>query len=133
MQTELMGRTRSFDENVVVAAATEAFLAGGYEGTSVDDLVGATGLHRGSLYQAFGSKLGLFLAGLRRVPPLDAHSPVGDLDLLVVAALELAPRQDEVRRLVAAAVQNHPDPARLLGDRLLARARVTTAQMEDPS
>ena len=128
-----MGRNRSFDENVVVAAATDAFLVGGYEGTSVDDLVGATGLHRGSLYQAFGSKLGLFLAGLRRVPPPHEQSPASDLDLLLVAALELAPRQDEVRRLVAAALQDHPDPARLLGDRLLARARVITDVTEDPS
>ena len=126
-----MGRTRSFDENVVVAAATDVFLAGGYEGTSVDDLVGATGLHRGSLYQAFGSKLGLFLAGLRRVPPLDAHSPTRDLDLLLVAALELAPRQAEVHRLVAAALRGNADPARLLGDRLLARAGLTTHEMED--
>ncbi|WP_408649259.1 helix-turn-helix domain-containing protein [Streptomyces herbicida] len=32
------------------------FAERGYEGTSVDDLVRALGVHRGSLYKVFGSK-----------------------------------------------------------------------------
>lgn len=55
-----MGRRRNFDEQVVVQAAAGAFLRAGYEGTSIEELVTATGLLRGSLYQAFGSKRGLF-------------------------------------------------------------------------
>lgn len=36
----------------------------GYEATSIDDLVVASGLKRGSMYAAFGDKRGLFLAVL---------------------------------------------------------------------
>ena len=64
-----MGRRRSVDEHAVVVAAATAFTDLGDEATAVDDLLQATGLQRGSLYQAFGSKRGLFLATLR------AHLP----------------------------------------------------------
>jgi TetR/AcrR family transcriptional repressor of nem operon len=37
----------------------------GYEGTSLKDLCSATGLHKGSLYQAFGDKHQLFLKSLK--------------------------------------------------------------------
>lgn len=43
-----------------------AFWAHGYETTSMLDLVSATGLHKGSLYQAFGNKHDLFVKSLRR-------------------------------------------------------------------
>ncbi|WP_030265346.1 TetR/AcrR family transcriptional regulator [Streptomyces sp. NRRL B-24484] len=61
-----MGRPRAFDEDEAVEAAARLFAAHGFEGTSVDDLVGALGVHRGSLYKVFGSKRGLYLAALRR-------------------------------------------------------------------
>lgn len=43
----------------------EVFCVRGYDATSIDDLVAATGLKRGSLYQAFGSKRGVFLKVLQ--------------------------------------------------------------------
>ena len=115
-----MGRNRSFDETTVLAAAGRAFLIAGYEGTSIDELVRTTGLLRGSLYQAFGSKRGLFLDALRQ----SAAGVLDDdaLDLLLIATLELAPRDDEVRRVVGATLAGSTDPAHLLGARLLARA-----------
>src|ERR1700712_4386390 len=42
----------------------DAFRRNGYEGTSMRDLADATGLGSGSLYAAFGSKDGLYLASL---------------------------------------------------------------------
>jgi TetR/AcrR family transcriptional repressor of nem operon len=44
----------------------QAFWAKGYEATSLVDLVAATGLLKGSLYQAFGDKHSLFLLALNR-------------------------------------------------------------------
>ena len=156
-----MGRLRSFDEHTVVAAASTAFTDLGYEATSVEDLLLVTGLHRGSLYQAFGSKRGLFLAALRAHlpastgPGLATSDPAGEeaettdattsdpagssidsadatlLDLLLVAALELAPRDEEVRALVARALNQQTEPehaALLLGRRLLARAHIAPDQ-----
>ncbi|MGH8889704.1 MAG: TetR/AcrR family transcriptional regulator [Acidothermaceae bacterium] len=106
-----MARPRTFDETEVLVAATEIFTRTGYEGTSIDDLVIGLGLHRGSLYQAFGSKRGLFAAALTRsidgelataMAVAVARGRVGvaaaqrlaagtALDLLLVAAIELAP------------------------------------------
>lgn len=57
-----MARQAEFDRDVVVARATAVFWERGYGKTSVGDLVAATGLQPGSLYAAFGSKKGLFLA-----------------------------------------------------------------------
>jgi TetR/AcrR family transcriptional repressor of nem operon len=59
-----MARTREFDTAKAVDAAMTAFRNRGYEGTSVEDLVEATGVGRGSLYAAFGSKDSLYLAAV---------------------------------------------------------------------
>jgi AcrR family transcriptional regulator len=59
-----VSRPRTFDDDVVKSAARELFWTHGYERTSISDIAEATGLGNGSLYAAFGSKLGLFLAVL---------------------------------------------------------------------
>ncbi|WEV47451.1 helix-turn-helix domain containing protein [Bifidobacterium sp. ESL0690] len=60
-----MARPRSFDEHQVLERCRKVFCTRGYDATSIDDLVSATGLKRGSLYQAFGSKRGVFLKVLQ--------------------------------------------------------------------
>jgi len=59
-----MGRPRKFVESDVIASASAAFTSGGYGGTTLDDLVTATGLGKQSLYNAFGGKRELFLRAL---------------------------------------------------------------------
>ena len=44
----------------------KAFWDKGFEATSLADLVSVTGLHKGSLYQAFGDKHALFIQTLNR-------------------------------------------------------------------
>lgn len=56
-----MGRSREFDENVVLQKAMELFWEQGYEKTSLNDLVEHMGIHRRSLYDTFGDKHTLFL------------------------------------------------------------------------
>jgi TetR/AcrR family transcriptional repressor of nem operon len=46
--------------------ATRLFWEQGYQGTSVSDLAGGTGLHRAAIYGQFGSKRRLFAALLQR-------------------------------------------------------------------
>jgi len=118
-----VARPRSFDEAVAVRAAAAVFAARGYEGTSVDDLVTALGIQRGSLYAAFGSKRALYLRVLGdHVQAL----PDDDLTLLLRAAVERAPVDDDVAVLVAAGLDRlrptTDDLPGLLGRELLAHA-----------
>ena len=55
-----MTRTKEYDRDEVLDAATQVFWVKGFKGTSVSDLVAATGLGKRSMYQEFGSKEGLF-------------------------------------------------------------------------
>ncbi len=61
-----MAGIRQFDHDQVVERAMVLFWRGGYGATSIGDLEAATKLRRGSLYNAFGDKQGLFLAALKR-------------------------------------------------------------------
>lgn len=60
------GRPREFKDTAVIDAAVEVFRTNGYEACSTDDLCKQTGLGRGSLYNAFGSKHELYEHALRR-------------------------------------------------------------------
>ncbi|MGN6782193.1 MAG: TetR/AcrR family transcriptional regulator [Marmoricola sp.] len=121
-----MARPRSFDEATVLQLAAAAFLRSGYEGTSVEDLTAATGLHRGSLYQAFGSKRGLFVRCLAAATEAEAATSDATTDLVLVALLELAPRDREVRSLLTTHLHRHATTAEDLGRRLLGRGGITT-------
>ncbi len=57
-----MARPREFERQEVITRAMNVFWRKGFEATSIQDLVAATGLNRGSLYNAFGDKAGLFAA-----------------------------------------------------------------------
>ncbi|MDP4331910.1 TetR/AcrR family transcriptional regulator [Curtobacterium sp. A7_M15] len=56
-----MPRPRKFDEADVIERARRTFAETGFAGTSLDDLLAATGLGRQSLYNAFGGKKELFM------------------------------------------------------------------------
>lgn len=120
-----MGRPREYERECVLDAALEVFLRQGFEATPVSDLVEATGLSRASLYLAFTDKAGLYkasldryrenqrsyLAKLRGQSP-DALSALRELFhsavaphrrmgcLVVNTAIEMAPSDDTLRRLV---------------------------------
>lgn len=55
-----MGRPKNFEPDAVIAQAMETFWTKGYAHTSPADLAEATGVAKGSLYHAFGSKRELF-------------------------------------------------------------------------
>lgn len=55
-----MARPQAFDTAHAVRAARDLFWEHGYDATSVSDLERVTGINRSSLYNAFGSKRGLF-------------------------------------------------------------------------
>src|SRR5579859_2950589 len=57
-----MAGVKQFDRKDVLESALAIFWSRGYEATSIQALVDATGVNRGSLYGTFGDKQGLFLA-----------------------------------------------------------------------
>jgi TetR/AcrR family transcriptional regulator, transcriptional repressor for nem operon len=56
-----VARPRTFDEHAVIEAALGQFRTAGYSGTSLHDLVKATGLAKASIYNAFGDKHALYI------------------------------------------------------------------------
>ena len=60
-----MARPREFEEEQVIESLMNVFWDKGYEATSMQDLVDASGLLKGSLYGAFGDKQALYLAALK--------------------------------------------------------------------
>lgn len=61
-----MAGVRKFDEQTLLDGALELFWSQGYDQTSVQDVTEATGVSNGSIYAAYGTKEGLFLAVFRR-------------------------------------------------------------------
>jgi len=59
-----MAGVKQFDPREVLDRAMALFWTRGYEATSIQDLVEATGINRGSIYATFGDKKGLFLTVL---------------------------------------------------------------------
>lgn len=115
-----MARPRNFDEDEVIERAADTFARLGYAACSVDDLVDATGLQRGSLYKAFGSKRGLFEQVLRKALVAEWHRNPAALDLMITALRELAAIDAPIAALCRAALVVYPgDTALLLGVRLL--------------
>lgn len=76
-----MARPRQFDPDELLDRSMHEFWAHGYRNTSVDDLVRATGVRPGSLYNAFpGGKRGLFLETLHRYSNLVVPEKLGALE-----------------------------------------------------
>jgi TetR/AcrR family transcriptional regulator, copper-responsive repressor len=80
------GRPPAYDRDAVVERAQLVFWREGATGASLDALGEATGLHKPSLYAAFGGKRGLYVAAL------DAYIERGAPD--VQEALARAPLRD---------------------------------------
>jgi TetR/AcrR family transcriptional repressor of nem operon len=67
---DAMARTKEFDQEQALDAAMHLFWKQGYEATSIQQLVDATGVQRQSLYDTFGSKHEMFLQSLLRYQAL---------------------------------------------------------------
>ena len=64
--TDSMVGTRQFDEDALLEAALDTFWRNGFVATSMIDVAEATGVQRGSLYNAYGDKERLFLLAFER-------------------------------------------------------------------
>ncbi len=93
-----MARPREFDRDQVVDRAVEVFWRKGFEATSIQYLVEATGLNRGSLYNTFGDKAGLFEAVFGRYLATSPTQPV-------IAAAETGPPRQVIGEFFARLVE----------------------------
>lgn len=59
-----MARPREFDIDEAIAKAMDVFWANGYQGSSLNDLLDAMQIARGSLYKAFKDKHSIYMAAL---------------------------------------------------------------------
>src|SRR6202008_4821595 len=97
-----MAGVKQFDRNEVLDRAMTTFWTRGYEATSIDDLVEATGIGRGSLYGTFGDKRQLFLAALDRY-----WDTVG---MEMFAELSRSDARHAVERMFDALIRRASDP-----------------------
>lgn len=137
-----MGRARSFDNQDILERATRLFWRNGYNGTSMRELVEATGLAKASLYNAFGNKEEIFRSVLnyyieqkqtRTLAPLDKEIPARDaliayFDNLVRMTMEN--QQTPGCLLVNTATEQgiHDQSMRALVDRGMSRTEARLAQ-----
>lgn len=125
-----MGRLKEFDETKAIDGAVDCFWARGYEATSVRDLAGHMGIGGASLYNAYGGKRALFVTALARYANRSMRERIARLEcggrpkeairafleeiiersladrdrkgcLLVNSALDVAPHDSEIGRVVA--------------------------------
>jgi TetR/AcrR family transcriptional repressor of nem operon len=75
-----MARPREFDENKVIEDLMTVFWNKGYEATTMQDLVKASGLLKGSLYGAFGDKQALYLLALKHYDRTRIQAGIDMLD-----------------------------------------------------
>ncbi|HQT26972.1 MAG TPA: helix-turn-helix domain-containing protein [Burkholderiales bacterium] len=124
-----MSRNREFDPEEALGKAMQLFWQKGYDDTSMDDVVEATGVSRYGIYSEFGSKRELFLAAMDHYQERIAGSSFGIVEqpdaslgeilryfshlaealsgsrdrlgcLMCNAATEVAPRDEDVRKKV---------------------------------
>ncbi len=99
-----MPRPREFNEDQVLDAAMHLFWVKGYPGTSMQDIVDATGLQGPSIYNAYGNKRSLFNVVLARYSE--------QVMVRFVKTIEDAPTaRSAIERLLKAIVKQHFDPA----------------------
>ncbi len=117
-----MARPRQFLEEEVVEAAAYHFATVGYNATSIDDLVAVTGLQRGSLYKAFGSKLNLFTLCFDKYAVVEnwSSSELG-IDLMIVALRDVVDQDKVIKGKAKKAISNvsKSKAATLMGLRLV--------------
>ncbi len=123
-----MARTKAFNQTEVLQKIQELFLHKGFNGTSVDDLVNASGLSRSSLYDTFGDKEHLFAETLLMYRKGNTQTMIEEIQnssdikktvadildfilqdshtkkklgcMMVNTAIELAPHQKKISKLI---------------------------------
>ena len=90
------GRPATIDPDAVARIALRLFAERGYEQTSMEDIAGAAGIGRKSLYRYFASKADLVWGGIEPVAEAAGRALDGALDAARDGALEGTGDDDNV-------------------------------------
>jgi len=103
-----VARPKEFERDVVLDRAMKVFWTRGYAATSIQLLVGRMGIQRGSLYDTFGDKRGLFFAAIEHYDRVVTGKLLAALD---------APGsgKDAIRRFFRLKVELAAEPGRPRG------------------
>lgn len=137
----MKGRPRSFDVDEVLDKAMTVFWRHGYEGASLGRLQSATGLTPPSIYNAFGSKEGLYEAcldhyragpGARPAAELcEPPSKEGARGFLMAAAREFTRDGQPPGCMISTAGLNLSPDLTSIGEATAARRATTMSLIED--
>ena len=144
-EPQARGRPRGFDTATAVAAARNVFWTRGFA-VPLDQIAVEVGLHKPSIYAAFGGKQGLYLAAL------DAY--LRDSGTLVAAALDRSPLREALTQFFDSdldvflgggprgcfmlstallAAQTHPDIAERLSEAMKGLKQAITSRIAHAS
>ncbi|MBT7487577.1 MAG: TetR/AcrR family transcriptional regulator [Rhodospirillales bacterium] len=87
-----MARHKDFVPEDVIEKSIDVFLAKGYEATAIKDIVDATNVHPGSLYNEFGSKKEIYKQALEHFLKISKFN-------LNLANAEIAPPRATIEKL----------------------------------
>jgi TetR/AcrR family transcriptional regulator, transcriptional repressor for nem operon len=87
-----MARHKDFVPEDVIEKSIDVFLAKGYEATAIKDIVDATNVHPGSLYNEFGSKKEIYKQALEHFSKISKFN-------LNLANAEIAPPRATIEKL----------------------------------
>jgi TetR/AcrR family transcriptional repressor of nem operon len=91
-----MARPKEFDPDEALDQAMHVFWHKGYEATSMEDLLAAMDINRGSLYATFGDKRQLFLKAM------DRYCAGGGIGSRISILTQPGPALPLIRRFIAA-------------------------------
>ncbi len=146
---------KQFDQNHALELAMEAFWSGGYEGTSMTELLDSMGIQKGSFYATYGSKHQVLIDALEnyvsdrfsrfealldepsprtalekhlRMIAADACGSGRDLGCFVVnMAIEQSPKDDVIRSFVLKTFERHEGLYRRLLESAKSKGEVAAA------
>ncbi|UAJ79315.1 TetR/AcrR family transcriptional regulator [Leifsonia sp. ZF2019] len=142
-----MARRREFDEHALLETATDVFWSRGYAATSLSDIAQASGVGTSSIYAAYGSKWGLFLAAFERycagrVALVRAAVAVGDgsrrdiAERMLAAIIDDCAGQPDRRgclmlNSIGELASEHPEVARIGGETTGAMERAVRERLPE--
>ena len=94
-----MARPKEFDPDEALDKAMHVFWHKGYEATSMEDLLAAMDINRGSLYATFGDKRQLFLKAM------DRYCAGGGIGSRISILTQPGPALPLIRRFIAAMLE----------------------------